>query len=87
MFVVVLCFLVWFWFLKTGPLYIALAALELYVDQTAGTYRDPPASASGVLELKVYTPMPSQRIGTRRDSTPTSCLLTPMCTPALAHTT
>ena len=35
----------WFWFFETGFLYVALAVLELTVDQAGLQLRDPPASA------------------------------------------
>ena len=49
------CLFGWVWFFETGFLCVALAVLGL----TCGpgwprTHRDPPASASGVLELKAY---------------------------------
>ena len=42
-------------FFETRPLYIALAVLELSVDQTGLTLRGPPASAFRVLGLKACT--------------------------------
>ena len=43
-----------FWFFETGFLCIALAVLELtFVDQAGLELRNPPASASQVLGLKV----------------------------------
>jgi hypothetical protein len=45
--------LLYFCFFETGFLCVALAVLELSVDQAGLKLRNPPASASQVLELKV----------------------------------
>jgi hypothetical protein len=52
------CFCFWFWFFKTGFLCIALAVLELFVDQAGLELRNLPASASLVLGLKACATMP-----------------------------
>ena len=43
----------WWWWFETAFLYVPLAVLELTVDQAGLELRDPPASASQVLELEV----------------------------------
>ena len=50
--------LVWLGFFETGFLCVALAVLELFVDQTGLKLRNPPASASRALGLKACGTMP-----------------------------
>ena len=45
----------WWWWFETAFLYVPLAVLELTVDQADLELRDPPPSASQVLELEVCT--------------------------------
>jgi hypothetical protein len=47
-----------FLFFKTRFLCVALAILELSVDQAGLELKDPPASASGALGLKAAPPLP-----------------------------
>lgn len=44
---------VWVVFLETGSAYVVLPVLEIYRPGRLSAHRDPPASASSVLGLKV----------------------------------
>jgi hypothetical protein len=54
--------LVWLGFFETGFLCVALAVLELFVDQTGLKLRNPPASASRALGLKVRATTPGSEL-------------------------